>query len=154
MGKSKKKESSRKTSVVASLELAADLKNLAVLRNAVDRIGTDYDLAPRQVTRMKLCVDEAFSNIVWHGFKGKGGKTPVTVEFKKGKKDFTVIFRDRGVPFRMNLKKLTWPDLEKYIEMGKKGGLGLVLMKKFSDHLDIKNKDGINILSLKYKLKR
>ena len=138
--------------VVRSLELMAGLENLVLVRETAEKTGLTNGLSARQTTRLKLCVDEAFTNIVRHAYKGKGECDHVFVDFIKGPNEFIVCLRDKGTPFRLDSKKLTWPNLEKYIELEKKGGLGLFVMKKFSDHLEIQNKNGVNILVLKYKL--
>jgi serine/threonine-protein kinase RsbW len=138
--------------VVRSLELSASLENLVLVRETAEKTGLLHGLSARQTTRMKLCVDEAFTNIVRHAYKEKDSCNHVFVDFIKGPREFTVCLRDRGTPFRLDFKRLTWPNLEKYIELEKKGGLGLFVMKKFSDHLRIQNKNGVNILVLKYRL--
>ncbi len=138
--------------IFLSMPIKADLKNLSILRDAAEEHGPQNGLTPKQTNRLKLCIDEAFTNIYRHSFQGKGKSNYVEVEMSVGPKWFEVCMRDEGRPFKLDPGTISWPDLEKYIELEKKGGLGLFVLKKFTDYLEIDHEKGINRLVMRYRL--
>ena len=55
------------------LSLSAEGRNLIKVRNFVVRYGQKMRLTLKQVSEVKLAVDEAVSNIIRHAYEGKKG---------------------------------------------------------------------------------
>ena len=62
-----------KTGKLKKLSLSAEGSNLIKVRNFVVKYGRKMRLTPKQVSEVKLAVDEAVSNIIRHAYEGKKG---------------------------------------------------------------------------------
>jgi serine phosphatase RsbU (regulator of sigma subunit)/anti-sigma regulatory factor (Ser/Thr protein kinase)/transposase len=128
---------------VYRLEVEAKDIELLSIKDFVQRICDSAGCRPRETFNIKLAIDEACSNIIRHAYKDKeGGK--ITLEMGVGFTDLMIKIIDYGKPFNFN--NIKDPDLNQYIDIGKKGGLGIWLVKKlmtdvrykaFSDHNEL-----------------
>ena len=100
--------------------------------------------------RMTLCADEAAANIIEHS------KSPeaMPIEFKATAKlesgFIKIIFSDNGIPF--NPTKAPLVDIKNHIRSGKKGGLGVHIMRLNLDILEYKRAGDCNLFTLGMKL--
>ena len=109
------------------------MENVAAFRTFVEdacrRVGVDdsvcYDL--------KLAVDEACSNLVVHGYKGRD-PGPIRVSFASTADEIVITITDRAPPFHPDdapVPKLDAPASER-----RPGGLGWHMIKKLVDQLE------------------
>jgi serine/threonine-protein kinase RsbW len=107
------------------LEIDGKLENLSVIADfiatAMRQIG-----AEESIFEVQTAVDEACTNIIQHGYSGKGGIITISCELQDD--DLVVTIRDRGTPFDPG--SVPPPDLEADWERRKVGGLGMYLMRK------------------------
>jgi serine phosphatase RsbU (regulator of sigma subunit)/anti-sigma regulatory factor (Ser/Thr protein kinase) len=127
------------------INLTAETKNLLKVRNFVVKYGKKMDLVPKQVSEVKLAVDEAVSNIIRHAYGGRKGN--FQIEMTKGENAVEIKIIDQGIEFDWH--SVLEPDLYKYVETRRKGGLGIWLIKKLIDEVEFKRVDGNNILTMK-----
>ncbi len=127
------------------INLVAETKNLIKVRNFVVKYGKKMGLVPKQVSEVKLAVDEAVSNIIRHAYGGRKGN--FQVEMTRGESAVEIKIIDQGVEFDWH--SILEPDLYKYVETRRKGGLGIWLIKKLIDEVEFKRVDGNNILTMK-----
>jgi len=114
------------------LEIPADENNLSEVRDFMADICARAGFSKRETSNTKLAVDEACTNIIKHAYLNKGGEIRIDVQAEPGRVEVNIF--DRGEPF--DWSKVEDPDLEEYVEIGKKGGLGIFLMNRLMDELD------------------
>ncbi|HEB33227.1 MAG TPA: hypothetical protein ENI15_20495 [Spirochaetes bacterium] len=134
-----------KTGKSKKLSLSAEGKNLLRVRNFVIKYGRKMRLTLKQVSEVKLGVDEAVSNIIRHAYEGKKGG--FQVEMIRQEDSVVIKIKDQGVAFDWH--SVLEPDLYKYVETRRKGGLGIWLIKKLIDEVEYSRVEGTNILSMK-----
>jgi serine/threonine-protein kinase RsbW len=114
------------------LRISAELKNLYTIRNFVEEQALALDAAPPAVADMLLAVDEAATNIIVHGYRGRPGAIEIQVS-RRGH-DLVVRLRDQADPFDPN--RVPPPDLSRPLEERPVGGLGIYLMAQLVDRID------------------
>jgi serine/threonine-protein kinase RsbW len=114
------------------LEIPADENNLSEVRDFISDICLRAGFSKRETNNTKLAMDEACTNIIKHAYGGKGGEIRIDVQAEPGRVEINVF--DRGEAF--DWSGIEDPDLEHYVEIGKKGGLGIFLMNRLMDDLD------------------
>jgi len=126
------------------LEIPADENNLSEVRDFIADICVKAGFSKSEINNTKLAVDEACTNIIKHAYKEKSGDIRIDVQAGPGKVEINIF--DRGEPF--DWSKVKEPDLNLYVEMGKKGGLGIYLMNRLMDSLSYTPAPGGNRLHM------
>ena len=108
------------------VKVPAQPDNLKVLRKFVARIGKKCGFTPTELYAFKASVDEACANIIEHGYGHVDGF--ITLKAIADNERFTIELVDHGRSF--DPKQVKRPDLNRYVQVGKKGGLGIFIMKK------------------------
>jgi anti-anti-sigma factor len=124
------------------LEIPADENNLSEVRDFIAEICDRAGFSKSETNNTKLAVDEACTNIIKHAYKDKGGDIRIDVQAEPAKVEINIF--DRGDPF--DWSKVQEPDLDLYVEIGKKGGLGIYLMNRLMDSLSYSAAPGGNRL--------
>jgi serine phosphatase RsbU (regulator of sigma subunit)/anti-sigma regulatory factor (Ser/Thr protein kinase)/transposase len=116
-------------------EVASKEVELLTLKDFAQRVCDTAGCTPKETTNVILAIDEASSNIIRHTYQKKSdGK--IKVEIGVGLYDLQVTITDYGKPFDFwNIKD---PDLNQYVDIGKKGGLGIWLIKKVTSRVQYK----------------
>ncbi|MBN2325209.1 MAG: SpoIIE family protein phosphatase [Spirochaetes bacterium] len=138
-----------KTGKTKKISVAAESKNLLKVRDFVVKYGKKMGLVTRQVSEVKLAVDEAVSNIIRHAYTGRPGS--VQIELKKLESAVEIRIIDEGIEFDWN--SVLEPDLYRYVETRRKGGLGIWLIKKLIDEVVYERAESKNILTMRVYLK-
>jgi len=109
------------------LEVPAQELELLTMKDFVQRVCDAAGCTPKETSGIKLAIDEACTNIIRHAYKGKtDGK--IKIEMGIGPTDLKTKIVDYGKPF--DFKAIKDPDLNQYVDIGKKGGLGIWLIRK------------------------
>jgi anti-anti-sigma factor len=124
------------------LEVPADENNLSEVRDFIADICNRAGFSKSETNNTKLAVDEACTNIIKHAYRDKVGDVRIDVQAQPGKVEINIF--DRGEPF--DWSKVKEPDLDLYVEIGKKGGLGIYLMNRLMDTLSYSAAPGGNRL--------
>jgi serine/threonine-protein kinase RsbW len=107
-------------------------ENLSDIRNFIYSAAEDVGISKNVIDDIILAVDEACTNIIKHAYKYyPDGEIKIKLKYDLHK--FTIIIIDHGVSFEP--KRVPEPDLEKYYEQRKVGGLGMYLMKRLMDEV-------------------
>ena len=93
---------------------------------------------------MTLAVEEAASNVIEHGYKGRGGTLQVL--FAVENDDVTIELRDQAKPFKPG--KIGRPDETLPLEERPLGGLGLHLMHELMDEVRYETLPDGNLLTM------
>jgi len=106
--------------------------NLSIIREFIKTNAGEAGFDKDTANKIVLATDEACTNIIKHAYKNiKTGKIIISVLFKN--KKFTVSISDSGEHF--NYSAIPEPDLPKYYQEKKIGGLGMYLMKRLMDEV-------------------
>ncbi|RMF58626.1 MAG: HAMP domain-containing protein, partial [Calditrichaeota bacterium] len=114
------------------LVIPASMNHLKEVRDFIERIGKKYKFSDKIINSFKLVVDEACTNIIRHGYLDiKDGK--ITIRAIIRRLSLTIVIIDQGKSF--DPRQVQNPDLQKYVQIGKKGGLGILMMRKLMDDI-------------------
>lgn len=131
---------------VRELTVPAVEGQLGRVRDFIVSVCEEAGFSTREVSNTKLAVDEACTNIIKHAYSGRqgGGDITVVAEIESGR--IKIHLKDRGNHFDFSAVKD--PDLDQYVETGKKGGLGVFLINRLMDGVEYRANDGGNELIL------
>lgn len=109
----------------------------------------DHGFSSRQISDIRLAVDEAITNIIKHAYKGDENRTiGITVAFKKDR--ICIELQDTGSSF--NLEKFPEPNIQEKIKQKKRGGMGVYLIHSLMDDVSYGRKNQSNKMKMcKYK---
>lgn len=136
--------------VTDKLEVDAETKNLAVVREFLHATIKRSLLPTTDANKVVLAVDEAVANTIQHGYEGRDRGT-VEVLIDADDKAFTVRIRDTGISYdsATGADDKAELDLQQHIASGNKRGLGLFIMRKVMDEVRYTSREGeINELTL------
>jgi serine phosphatase RsbU (regulator of sigma subunit)/anti-sigma regulatory factor (Ser/Thr protein kinase) len=127
------------------LEVPAQEQHLGEIRDFITRIAQGAGFSYHEINNLKLALDEACSNVVRHAYKGmEAGTIRLEVDWRAGELDISIL--DHGKSFDWKGSKT--PDLNRYVEIGKKGGLGIWFIRKLMDETEYRTAEGTNTLRL------
>ncbi len=131
---------------VRDLTVMAEDGQLGRVRDFVVEVCEDAGFSAREVSNTKLAVDEACTNIIKHAYEGRpnAGEITVVAEIVPGHVKFRL--QDHGRHF--DFSSVKDPDLNQYVETGRKGGLGVFLINRLMDGVEYRATDGGNELVL------
>jgi len=130
--------------IMERVKVPAQFGYLRVLRKFVSQLGKKYQFTPSELYAFTASVDEACTNIIEHGYGQNDGS--ITMKAIVKNESFTIELVDRGKAFDPN--QVAKPDLQEYVNTGKKGGLGLFIMHKLIDKIDYFTSIEGNVLRL------
>ena len=125
-------------------KVPADIKYLGEMRDFVTRIGRKYGVGERNINAFKLAIDEAATNIIRHAYRDWDGF--ITLRMIIRNRTVTVSMLDQGIAF--DPRSVRDPDLGRYVEIGKKGGLGIFIIRRVIDNIDYRKTTEGNELRL------
>jgi len=122
----------------------ARLENLKGILEFVEGLGRHTPLSARDITALKLSVEEVCTNIIRHSYLYDSGE--IKILGIQAKHALTLRISDEGRPF--DPTKLRETQLDQHIRSQRKGGLGLQLVKKLMDEVEYRYQNGENCLKL------
>ena len=132
------------------IRVEAEERNLADVRDFIQDAGEKLLIPNKVLANTKLAVDEACTNVIKHGYKGKHGFIEVVVTGNG--REFSIAIRDQGSAF--DLRNVKSPDLKMYVETRKRGGLGVFLMNQLMDEVRYRAGHDGNTLTMSKRLDR
>ena len=121
-----------KNVVKEEITIPAQMPYLRQVRDFIEEIGTRFNFEQKVINSFKLVVDEACTNIIRHGYRDiKNGQIAVRAIVRR--LSLTIVLIDNGKSF--DPRQVQDPDLQKYVSIGKKGGLGIFMMRKLMDDI-------------------
>lgn len=116
-----------------------------------DHIATIHQFSPSESRKIALAVDEAITNVIKHSYKNAMDKD-IKLEFFASGDGLKVRIIFTGVPPVLERMGV---NLNEMIRAGKKGGLGVELMRRIMDSVEYKTVDNLNTCEMiKWKKKR
>ncbi len=130
------------------LNLKNNLSELSGLAPFVEKLAETYDIAPEQIFKINLALDEALANVVSYAYpEGTVGEISLTAN----KEGDTIVFQitDEGSPF--DPTKGGNVDTTLSAEERQIGGLGIFLIKQMMDTVSYQRIGNKNVLTLTIK---
>jgi len=129
-----------------TLRVERSMAGLAALGNWVDAIAAALHLDEQTEYALRLCLEEAASNVVLHGGPGGADAGVVGLRVVAERDALRVIVEDRCRAF----DPLTVPAPERpaRLEDARIGGLGIHLMRHYAQAIDYERQDGTNRLMM------
>lgn len=121
------------------LKLPSQPENLALIRDLVSKVAAKVGFSADEASKIELAVDEACTNVIKHAYGNNSDQT-IDVQIKIEKDKLVITVSDKGKGF--DPSKIKLPDLGESIKVGKKGGLGICLIKTLMDKVDFQIKPG------------
>lgn len=118
---------------------------LAELRVFLQKTLGDLHLSEKDQHQLTLAVEEVCANLIIHSHKCNE-KDQIDLEVKQSPGKLIFEIRDQGEAF--NLLDYEIPDLKKVIGEKRKGGLGIILVKKIMDEIEFESYKGTNTCRL------
>jgi serine phosphatase RsbU (regulator of sigma subunit)/anti-sigma regulatory factor (Ser/Thr protein kinase)/ACT domain-containing protein len=114
------------------IKVAAEMRHLAKLRDFIERIGTRHRFDAKFISSLKLTIDEICTNIIRHGYRDvKNGEIYMAAIVRR--LSMTLLIIDRGKTW--DPRQTKDPDLNEYVRIGKRGGLGTFMVRKLVDDI-------------------
>lgn len=114
------------------LKVPADISNLGKMRDFISKIGRKYGVSDTVINSFKMAIDEAGTNIIRHAYRDWEGF--ITIRMIIRETNVTVSLIDQGRTF--DPRNVKDPDLNRYVDIGKKGGLGIFIIRKVIDDIN------------------
>jgi len=112
------------------ITIPAEIDVIIPLRNLIEKIGLRYAFAKSTIYPTKLAVEEAVTNIIQHGYIDTShGKITVQVFVQLDR--LSIVLIDQGLSF--DPRMVNNPDIIQYIDKGKRGGLGIFMIRRLMD---------------------
>jgi len=133
--------------MIRSVELVVhnDLSEIAIVRDELDRLGSEFDVPARALMHLQVALDEIVSNVVKYSWPD-GGKHQFLVRITVSATGVALDIVDDGRPFDPRETPKPHPRLEG--QRPRPGGVGVHMTKKLVDDLAYERIDGRNHTSL------
>jgi serine/threonine-protein kinase RsbW len=119
---------------------------LSTIRKFVHDVLSNYYLTDLEINAMALAVEEVCANLMIHSHNcNPNEKIELSIDVQK-ENGFTFKIKDKGIGFDFNNYKE--PSLQEIIKQKKKGGLGLMLVKRIMDSVEFKRGNNYNTYML------
>jgi serine/threonine-protein kinase RsbW len=102
-----------------------------------------------QIQRLDLCLNEVLANLIEHagpGIQRAGVDLELHLRCRQGEGQAALVVGDGGEPF--DPLAFSPRPVPRSLEQAEPGGLGLVMLRSFSDELDYRRADGRNELRI------
>ncbi len=107
------------------------LPDLTEMRRFVESSGAELGAGEEAIGEMVLAVNEAVTNVLIHGYRNKKGEVDVLVE--SSGPNLIVRLRDNAPLF--DPTSVPTPDISLSLDQRAPGGLGVHMMRQFTDEL-------------------
>ena len=131
-------------------DIPCSRSKLSELRSFVKEVLYKHEVPEIKAHEIVLAVDEVCSNLVIHS-NGCDPREHVQLKINvKGDNVLEFVFSDQGIAF--DERSYHEPELKELIQKKKKGGLGVLLVKKIMDHIEYSREKNKNICRLVKKI--
>jgi len=133
------------------IQITRDTQNLKAVRDFVSTTLQDMSVPDPEINMMVLAVDEVCANRILHSSLNPLENNNIELEIENYKNELTFLIRDTGALYDIN--KHEEPDIRTLIAEKRKGGIGLMLVKKIMDSIEISRSEPYTVLLLHKRLK-
>ena len=118
---------------------------MSELRKFLQSTLQDFSLSDIDRHQVTLAVEEVCANLIIHSH-ACNPKDVIHLEIRNSSQKLIFEISDKGEAF--NILDYEAPDLKKVILEKRKGGLGIILVKKIMDEIEFESKNGTNTCRL------
>ncbi len=133
-----------------SIRVSCTKNNLKSIRSFVTEYLETLALSDVLMNQIVLAVDEICANLIIHANNEDPSKyIYLTVTEPNNAVQFEI--KDNGIAFKSSDYKE--PDILEHVRVGKKGGVGIALVRRIMDKVEFTTKEGTNAVLLYKKIK-
>lgn len=132
------------------LIITAEIQNWNKIYEFITKYFQKKGLSKKNVFAMLISSEEIFSNILHHSCTDCGDEITVLATHRPLEKTMSVVFKYGGVEF--NPLNAQLPDVRLPLHKRKLGGLGLLIVNKFTDNINYTYTNGKNVLEILKKI--
>jgi len=132
------------------IHIKSRLSGVGIMNEQLAKICKEWSIDKDVAFSMNLALEEIVTNIIEHGYNGHE-EYDIAIRFSLEKHNLRIQIKDSAPEF--NPVALPEPDdLNKPLEERHIGGLGIHLVKKFTDNFTYRRMNSKNVISLLKKL--
>ena len=129
----------------SSYQIPCGIDHLKDLRDFLGKVLRNLDLGDIDRNALILAVDEVCANIIIHSNCKESEFIDMNVIYEENMLMFEII--DKSIK-SFDINSYHEPEIEEIIKSKKKGGVGLMLVKRIMDKIEVDNSKGHNICRL------
>lgn len=130
--------------------IPCEKEKLESVRVFVQRQLDTYGLSEIESHKLVLAIDEVCANMIIHSNNCDPNESLELEMMYKKNQNIIFVIRDKGESFDINAYKE--PSMQEIISSKRKGGLGLMLVKRIMDKIEFTTENNYNICRLTKKL--
>lgn len=127
------------------IRIYCQTSSLVEVRVFLQKTLRELRLSEKDQHQVTLAVEEICANLIIHSHNCNA-KDHIELEVKEAPGKLIFEIKDQGEAF--NLIDYEIPDLKKVIEEKRKGGLGIILVRKIMDEIEFESHKGTNTCRL------
>ena len=125
------------------------IQEIPIIREHLAEIAKSWSIPESELRQIRVIVEELFSNIVRFAYADKGSHE-VKISLRKNDQLITIRIVDDGIPFNP-VNYQTEPNFDPVAS--ETGGMGLTLIRTFSDSIKYSRTNQKNLLEITKKIK-
>lgn len=134
------------------LTISCSKSNLLKIRHFVADQLDSINLSEVEMHKLVLAVDEVCANLIIHSNQCNPTKKIDIIIKLIGTEKIQFIIKDKGISFDLNDYKE--PSMNEIVSSGRKGGVGLILVKRIMDKIEFSTEKNYNICRLTKNLEK
>lgn len=132
-----------------NFKVSCSKNKLGEIRRFIKKVLKEHAIPDLELNTIVLAVDEVCANLIIHSHNcNPHEQLELKVDISKNKITFDII--DNGIGF--NIEKYKEPSLFDIVKQKKKGGIGLMLVRRIMDDIEFIQGDKRNVYRLKKRL--
>lgn len=116
--------------------------NLRLIREFVNVVLQNLSLSEIEVNQLVLAVDEICSNLIIYSHDCNPDES-IEIHIRKQEKDLLFEIIDKDASF-FDIKDYKEPEIEKLVQEKRKGGMGLMLVNRIMDSVELTTENKTN----------
>ncbi len=128
------------TTIRRNMSIQPETEGLQNIRVFINEVVRASEMEETLCNRITLAIDEAVTNIIKHAYEDRRNDA-IRITVDVNPKRFEVVIYDTGCSF--NPKDVKTPDIQQFVREGRRGGLGVFLMRKIMDEVEYVFQEGV-----------
>ncbi|MFN8257670.1 MAG: ATP-binding protein [Bacteroidales bacterium] len=128
------------------IHIKSRLSGIGIMNEQLAKMCKEWTINKDVAFSMNLALEEIVTNIIHHGYNGRE-ECDITIRFSLEKYNLRIQIKDTAPEFNP-LNAPEPDDLNKPLEERHVGGLGIHLVKKFTDNLTYRRMNSKNVITL------
>jgi len=129
------------------INIKSRVSGMEIMNQKLAKLAVDWEISEKVAFSMNLALEEIVTNIIGYGYQGKEDYD-IIIRFTLEKTMLRIQIKD-GSPEFNPLDVKTPDNLDAAVEDRDIGGLGIHLVKKFTDDFSYRRSNNKNVITLK-----